>query len=123
MSEATPKTTAELLARLDQTWESLESTLGRLTQAQLTAIQDDEPANLSSICVLAEMSGRTMLLTGDARGDDIIAGLRAAGLMGEDDQVFACDLLKMPHHCSSRNVDEASTEVRSPARTGTPVTT
>ena len=40
MSEATPKTTAELLARLDQAWESLESTRGRLTQAQLTDTRD-----------------------------------------------------------------------------------
>ena len=40
MSDSTPKTTAELLSRLDRAWEALESTLGRLTQAQLTDVRD-----------------------------------------------------------------------------------
>lgn len=40
MSDTTPKTTAELLSRLDRAWEALESTLGRLTQAQLTDVRD-----------------------------------------------------------------------------------
>jgi len=40
MSDSTPKTTAELLSRLDRAWEALESTLGRLSQAQLTDIRD-----------------------------------------------------------------------------------
>jgi hypothetical protein len=56
--------------------------------------------------VLAEMSGRTMLLTGDARGDDIIDGLEGAGCLAPDGAPFEVDLLKMPHHGSSRNVDE-----------------
>ena len=40
MSDSTPKTTAELLTRLDREWEALESTLGGLTQTQLTDTRD-----------------------------------------------------------------------------------
>jgi len=58
--------------------------------------------NLSSIVVLASLGGRSMLLTGDARGDFIIAGLRNAGLL-KNDKIHV-DLLKMPHHGSARNV-------------------
>jgi hypothetical protein len=48
------------------------------------------------------VAGRTMLLTGDARGDDILEGLTTAGLLGSG----RChvDLLKIPHHGSDRNV-------------------
>ena len=40
MSDSTPKTTAELLSRLDRAWEALENTLGGLTEAQLTDLRD-----------------------------------------------------------------------------------
>jgi hypothetical protein len=53
--------------------------------------------------VLAEMSGKKMLLTGDARGDDILEGLQAAGLL--DEPPLHVDLLKLPHHGSDRNVE------------------
>jgi hypothetical protein len=47
----------------------------------------------------------TMLLTGDARGDKIIAGLRDAGyLSGAADEHLHVDILKVPHHGSDRNV-------------------
>lgn len=36
MSDATPKTTADVLSRLDQAWASLEGTVGRLSPTQLT---------------------------------------------------------------------------------------
>ncbi|HEY4492682.1 MAG TPA: hypothetical protein VI958_11830 [Acidobacteriota bacterium] len=58
--------------------------------------------NLSSIVVLAECGGKTMLLTGDARGDFIISGLRQAGLLKYGK--FHTNLLKIPHHGSDRNV-------------------
>lgn len=47
-----------------------------------------------------------MLLTGDARGDDMIAGLEAAQLLQHGQEPLKVDLLKMPHHGSSRNIDE-----------------
>ena len=66
-------------------------------------LADESDANLSSIIVLAELGGRRMLLPGDARADDILAGLKAAGQMGGGRAHL--DLLKLPHHGSSRNVN------------------
>ena len=40
MSDATPKTTADVLSRLDQAWASLEGTVGRLSPTQLTEVRD-----------------------------------------------------------------------------------
>jgi hypothetical protein len=40
MSDSTPRTTAELLSRVDRAWEALEDTVGRLTPAQLTDLRD-----------------------------------------------------------------------------------
>jgi len=40
MSDSAPKTTAELLSRVDRAWEALEDTVGRLTPAQLTDLRD-----------------------------------------------------------------------------------
>lgn len=61
--------------------------------------------NLSSIVVLAEAEGRRMLLTGDARGDDILQALLEAKLRSEE-RPFQVDVLKLPHHGSDRNVDQ-----------------
>jgi hypothetical protein len=66
---------------------------------------DESVFNLASIVVVAEAGGRTMLLTGDARGDDVREGLREAGLWREGGTLHV-DLLKLPHHGSDRNVDE-----------------
>jgi hypothetical protein len=72
-------------------------------KALAAAYIDKSVYNLSSIVVLAEVRGKRMLLTGDARGDDILAGLRAAGLL-KSGRVHV-DLLKLPHHGSDRNVE------------------
>lgn len=68
------------------------------------AYLDDSFSNLASIVALMEVEGHTLLLTGDARGDDIIRNARAAGVLGTNDQL-PLDLLKLPHHGSDRNVD------------------
>ena len=45
-----------------------------------------------------------MLLTGDARGDDVLAGLRAVGkITGK--KPLKLDILKLPHHGSIRDID------------------
>jgi beta-lactamase superfamily II metal-dependent hydrolase len=44
-----------------------------------------------------------MLLTGDARGDHVLAGLEANGLLDDDGRIHV-DLLKLPHHGSKNNV-------------------
>lgn len=72
--------------------------------AMIAEFLDKSAANLSSLVVLAEQEGATMLLTGDARGDFILDSLKDAGLL-TDDTVFETDILKMPHHGSDRNVE------------------
>lgn len=64
---------------------------------------DESVFNLSSIVVVAELGKRRMLLTGDARGDDVIAGLKKAKLLDAKGRAHF-DLLKVPHHGSDRNV-------------------
>lgn len=78
---------------------SLSPAARRLAMAAFT---DKAVANLSSIVVLAEQGGKRMLLTGDARGDKILAGLEGAGLM--TDGKLTVDVLKVPHHGSDHNV-------------------
>ncbi len=94
------------LLALQEEWDRfLEAKgLGRVSPVEAAAFSDESVFNLASIVVLAEAGGKTMLLTGDARGDDIREGLRAAGLWREG-ETFHVDLLKLPHHGSDRNVD------------------
>ena len=73
-------------------------------KAATAAFTDNSPYNLSSIVVLAECDGRRMLLTGDARGDHVLAGLDEAGF-AKDGRTHV-DILKLPHHGSIRNLSE-----------------
>lgn len=82
--------------------------------AILAALQDKSVANLSSIVLLAEHEGKTLLLTGDARGDKVLSGLEAAGLLAPG-STLPLDILKMPHHGSIRNIDDVFLE-RLPAK-------
>jgi hypothetical protein len=101
-----------------------------LAEVEAAAFKDESAFNLASLVVLAEYGGRKVLLTGDARGDFVVNGLAAAGLLdadaafperregqsaaafkaaqeaAEDREVtpFHVDLLKVPHHGSDRNV-------------------
>ncbi len=70
--------------------------------AATAAFVDNSPYNLSSIVVLAEAGGKSMLLTGDARGDHVLAGLDEAGVA--KDGRTEVDVLKLPHHGSIRNL-------------------
>jgi Asp-tRNA(Asn)/Glu-tRNA(Gln) amidotransferase A subunit family amidase len=63
---------------------------------------DESVYNLSSIVVLASSGGKRMLLTGDARGDDLLKAVKKAGLMKNG--VLHVEVLKVPHHGSDRNV-------------------
>jgi beta-lactamase superfamily II metal-dependent hydrolase len=63
---------------------------------------DDSVNNLSSIMFLAEAGGRSILLTGDGRSQDIIAGLEAVGKL-EPGKTCHVDVMKVPHHGSARN--------------------
>lgn len=76
----------------------------RATKEALSSFTDKSVANLSSIVVLAEAGDKRMLLTGDARGDKVLEGLELVGLV-EKGGMMHVDVLKVPHHGSSHNVD------------------
>ena len=69
----------------------------------LAAYTDTSVPNLSSIVALVRYKDKSILLTGDARGDYIIEGLEKEGLLTGGK--LHVDILKMPHHGSDRDVD------------------
>ena len=64
---------------------------------------DRSVPNLSSIMLLIEAESKTLLLTGDGRGDHLLTGLEEAGMLN-DDGTLHVDVFKLPHHGSARNV-------------------
>ncbi|MEM7331178.1 MAG: MBL fold metallo-hydrolase [Chloroflexota bacterium] len=64
---------------------------------------DKSVPNLSSIMLLVEGEGKTILLTGDGRGDHLLIGLEEAQMLNADGTLHV-DLFKLPHHGSARNV-------------------
>jgi hypothetical protein len=95
--------TAERVEKLKEKWVEWERKHTQEPDKQTAAYVDKSVFNLSSIVVLAEVGGRRLLLTGDARGDHIIEGLQAAGEIGSNG-VCEVDVLKLPHHGSGRNL-------------------
>jgi hypothetical protein len=91
------------LDALYKTWERW-LTNAKLDPAQPAAVTDSSVFNRSSIVLLLKGGERTMLLTGDARGDHVTAGLDRIG--ASHNGVTEVDLLKLPHHGSVRNIDE-----------------
>jgi hypothetical protein len=71
------------------------------TAAKVLELTDRAVANLSSIIVVARVGKRSMLLTGDARADDVEDGLQKAGLLNRSPARF--DLVKVAHHGSIRS--------------------
>jgi hypothetical protein len=88
-----------------QDWLKDLAAKGKSAEEVLSAYVDKSVPNLSSIVVLAEADGKRMLLTGDARGDKILKGLELVGLLEEGGQMHV-DVLKVPHHGSSNNLDD-----------------
>jgi beta-lactamase superfamily II metal-dependent hydrolase len=78
---------------------------GLTAEAVLAAYADDSAKNLSSIVSLVTFGDKTILLTGDARGDLILDGLEAADLVSAGGSLTV-DVLKVPHHGSDRNVEQ-----------------
>ena len=93
------------LHKKHQEWLKELEKEGKTPEDVLSAYVDKSVPNLSSIVVLAEAGGKRMLLTGDARGDKILKGLELVGLM-EEGGTMHVDLLKVPHHGSSNNLDD-----------------
>ncbi len=59
--------------------------------------------NVASLTLLVEDNSSSLLLTGDARGDHIVDGLKSAGRLNGG--TFEVDVLKVPHHGSKNNID------------------
>jgi beta-lactamase superfamily II metal-dependent hydrolase len=97
--------TPERLEALRDLWEKdVKKRLAAGETAQVADYVDKSAPNLSSIVVHVEHEGKTMLLTGDGRGDDTLIGLETAGLLDDEGKLHV-DLLKLPHHGSDRNVE------------------
>lgn len=90
----------ERVRALQVEWDKQIRTAG---VAKVAEFADQSVFNLSSITVLATFKKKTMLLTGDARGDFVLAGLKRAKLL-RNGRIHV-NLLKIPHHGSDNNVD------------------
>lgn len=92
------------LHKKHQEWLKDLAKEGKTPEDVLSAYVDPSVPNLSSIVVLAEPDGKSMLLTGDARGDFILEGLELVGLLKKKGKMHV-DLLKVPHHGSANNLE------------------
>ncbi len=77
--------------------------------AALAQYLDDSIPNLASIVALLEYDRKTVLLTGDARGDVIIKACAKAGLIKNGK--LKVDVLKVPHHGSDRDLETSFFEI------------
>jgi Metallo-beta-lactamase superfamily len=95
------------LKALETEWlEWLEEAAKRIAKDPATAAMSDRSMpNLSSIVLLAKCAGKSILFTGDARGDYVIEGLKTAGLLKKGK--LHVDILKVQHHGSDRNTTAA----------------
>jgi hypothetical protein len=95
------------LFKKHQKWLEDLKKKGKSPPEALAAYVDKSVPNLSSIVALAEVDGKRMLLTGDARGDKVLKGLQLVGLLGAGNKSkMEVDLLKVPHHGSANNLDD-----------------
>lgn len=95
----------EALRKKHNDWLKDLKKKGKSPSEVLAAYVDKSVPNLSSLVLLAEVDGKTMLLTGDARGDKILEGLEMTGLI-EPGGTLKVDVLKVPHHGSDNNLDD-----------------
>ncbi len=93
----------EALRKKHNEWLKELNKEGKKPSDVLAAYVDKSVPNLSSLVLLAEVEGKKILLTGDARGDKILEGLEVTGLV-EKGGKMQVDLLKVPHHGSSNNL-------------------
>jgi hypothetical protein len=99
-----PDELAALHAKHQQWLKDLKKK-GQTPKDVLSAYVDKSVPNLSSIVVLAEADGKSILLTGDARGDKVLEGLELVGRLKKGGKMKV-DILKCPHHGSQNNVEQ-----------------
>lgn len=95
----------ENLRKLEEEWkEWIRKNEAKimLSDPEIMANADKSVPNLSSIMFLMESGGKTILFTGDGRGDFILEGLEKKGLMNKEGKIHV-DVFKVPHHGSIRN--------------------
>jgi beta-lactamase superfamily II metal-dependent hydrolase len=68
-------------------------------------VQDDSPANGSTIAILAEHGGRSALLTGDALPTVVLDSVRRL-LIDRGQPTLIVDAVKLPHHGSKNNIND-----------------
>jgi beta-lactamase superfamily II metal-dependent hydrolase len=100
-------TQANLVALRDEWQKWLDKNEKKIAKGEIepTAMSDKSVPNLSSIILVAKADDRTLLLTGDGRGDFILEGLVATGYLPSPEGRAHFDYFKVPHHGSDRNVD------------------
>lgn len=72
-------------------------------QFNIASMSDKSIPNLSSIVFLVKGDDKTILFTGDARGDFIYEGLKKRKLLKNGK--LHLDVFKVPHHGSDRNIN------------------
>lgn len=95
------RTEVEKLQQKHDEWLAKQQQKPASNTAALAEYVDRSVPNLSSLVLLAEVEGKTVLFTGDARGDKILEGLQLVGLGTE----LHVNVLKVPHHGSANNVE------------------
>ncbi len=97
------------IQKLQQEFDKYIKEKGLTAEAVLAAYADKSVKNLSSIVCYVELgkgaAKKTMLLTGDARGDLILEGLKKQKLLKKGKLVV--DVFKVPHHGSDNNAEPA----------------
>ena len=94
------------LDKLRKLWKKKLKTIlekEALASTAAAAKLDQAVPNLASIVAVAEVADKSILLTGDARGDMILKWLEDVGRLKPDHSTHF-DVVKLPHHGSDRNV-------------------
>lgn len=71
---------------------------------------DGSPSNAASIIILLSLSGKRILLPGDATPSVLIKALIDSDVRSED-KLYHYDLVKLPHHGSYRNVSQGLLQI------------
>lgn len=94
--------------KLQKKWDADLKKLKKAKEgkAKIAEFLDESVPNLSSIVLLVESGKKTMLLTGDGRGDHTLKGLEETKLVKKGGKLHV-NVLKLPHHGSVRNVNQS----------------
>ncbi len=90
-------------AELEAQWSKWRQAVDRAdAKAVAAAFSDRNVYNQASIVLLVDCDDVRLLLTGDARGDKLLAALDETGALDSDGRMHV-DLFKVPHHGSIAN--------------------